>query len=741
MTQVLFYLLVLYILGRVFSTITGQKPSNQLLLDDIHASVKKMSGVWLIAIPLISFFAMIYNVCLTAIWFLFALAGLIVKVLGWIWSEVIVAGGYFIFQQLWHYIVVWPWRIFKMAFESIKPSFKWHYFKLGFWGLSLSLIIGFLGRFVTSNLGWWSGCELIFGLLSLIPIGIVLSNIISHYKGSNISNSELRNKYVKHVVFLLAAFFIFLAVEYSLIYLGSLTSMGYTFSALMAGGNIFVSFFIILNAGLLLFILSALPSFSQDYNGSNKELLKSFGSHLLHKWPQYLLAVPAMIIPGIIISIIPYFLSHGAIFVTQQISNAVYAEGITSAQKEVDSLKTCNYDDWANVDKLSDDSVKKEMIIDLNNIEKRAALSRLQCNSEYMNSFYNKHASVYGALPFLGVAAGYDSYSHYQKSITNNASYDTLPSSSAKTAENYKSNLDSNLIPSLTQEIKVSDSVLAKLQNDLEHACDTPRIQTISQEPKVGQTDVPTTTPTPVSIDQCTFKKENISKSISDETTNRTKLIALKVRAELISKHMGLVKEKINSLNDTGSLSANIGYFLITLWLCLIVAFCFAFITPLFAILNHSIYTFSDGTDKYFLIQKIEAANQINKNQPLLGLLLFPILLPLMISIVSYLGPVKTYSIDVINTLKLEPVCKKTNGLFQPIMSLFGFSNSCCNRSDGPAEMQNKTIENPTPSLMSASDSTVIPSEESNMNVTDSNFNTEIQIQTDTSAAVAPTTE
>ena len=690
---VLLCVLALYLLGRIYSSISGDKPTSLLKLKDIHESVKKMSGVWLISIPFISFFAMIYNVCLFAVWFILALIGLLTKVVGWIWTEIVIAGGYFLFQQLWHYFIIWPWTILRMAFESIKSAFSWAYFKIGLIGLFLSLAIIFTGRYFISTFEWWDGLDVLFVILSLIPIGVAISYIINSRNGNRQSNLNVRNNYIKHVSVLVIAFLMFFVIEYILIYAGSLTSIGYSFSALMAGGNIFVSFFIILNAGLLLFILSALPSFSQDYTGTNKDLLKNFGSHLLHKWPQYLLALPALIIPGIIISIIPYFLSQGAISVTKEVSNKVYNKRIVSANKDISELKEVNYADWYDVEKMSDDSIKKEMSIDLENISKKAALARLNINHDYMTAFYNKHSSYYGAAPFFAMSMGYDAYSKNQDALIKTDLYVIGSSNLSEGVPKLKNNLDSNVIPNFQKDLVTIESSLAKLNEDIIHACDPPALIQ-SPENKPTDSNIPeiATTP-PAPIDECTAKKNDISNQIDEANQSKIKITANKARAEMISKHFGVVNEKINRLDQSNSLAAKIGYFLITLWMCLIMAFCFAFIIPLFAILNHGIYMYSDGSEKYYLIEKIEAAYQKNKNQPLLGLLLLPFLFPVLMSLYSFLNPIKSYTKEVIDSVKAETIYKKTNQLMGSFMSIFGMSSSCCEKDNGQCEMKEEKLK------------------------------------------------
>ena len=670
---------VLFLIGKAYSTISKKSPSNLLELKEINASVKKMSGGWWFLIPFISLLALVYNVTVTAVWFVLEALNLLMRIIAWVWTEVIISAGYFLFKLFWHYCISWPWKILRMAFDSIRPSFKWSYFKIGFLGLALSFLIAFLGRYLTNTFNWWHGINLFFAIVSIIPIGLSISHIVfSRKENSQSDNKTIRNKYLSHLIFLLVTFLIFICIECGIIYLGSLTTMGYALSALFAGGNIITSLFIILNAGLLFFALSALPSFSQDYGGTNKELLKSFGTHLMHKWPQYILALPAMVIPAIIVSIIPYFLSQGASFVTEKASNRVYEHRIFEAENEASKNETFNYADWLNVTQYPDDQVKKLMVKDINQVKNDAELSMLKKNQAYMTMFYNRHASCYGAAPAIALAYGFNEYSNYQNRLTNTEPYDQLPSASTVAIVDLQNKLDKNVIPEYENNIKEYESTLRNLDDNLTHACDSIADNNNTPPPAVTDT-TKASQQSSAALDNCELKKREIRDEIEGTEKNKNTAIASKARAEMISKHLLAVKREMDEIRETGTASEKTGHFLITLWMCVIMAFAFAFLIPLFAILNHSVYSHSDGSSKYYLIQEIEAANQINKNQPLMGLLLLPFLFPLLMMLHAFVHPAIKYTKSAFKIVKMEALYNKLHDLASPIKSFIINNNNGSN--------------------------------------------------------------
>jgi hypothetical protein len=169
---ILSIIFLFYLLGIVYSTITGKKPGNTISVNEINNSTTGKGNGWAILTPIAGLLALAYNFFITSFWAISVLIHFIASILKWIWNEVIIAGGYFIFKIIWHYCVKWPWKVFLLAFNKIRDAAKWKYFLIGSISISTSLFITFFGKFLVQTFEWWNGLNVIAGILAIIPIGV-----------------------------------------------------------------------------------------------------------------------------------------------------------------------------------------------------------------------------------------------------------------------------------------------------------------------------------------------------------------------------------------------------------------------------------------------------------------------------------------------------------------------------------------------------------------------------------------
>ena len=179
MNQILFWsptVVGLAVLGLIFQSYRNDKPEWAL---DFKAFSTKLKGYWTPLFLLVAPLAFIYNVLATAAYAVLvlfewgvALVRWIIGILLWIWNKgflwywrnVIVIPVVLVAKLLWHYVVQWPWRIYKVAYDEIKGSFDRPGMRVGW--LSMSLVFALLGT------GWWgaawSGEEGVFFLSILL---------------------------------------------------------------------------------------------------------------------------------------------------------------------------------------------------------------------------------------------------------------------------------------------------------------------------------------------------------------------------------------------------------------------------------------------------------------------------------------------------------------------------------------------------------------------------------------------
>ena len=321
----------LYAISRLYSSVTGKTPSSRFNLAELKEAFQKNSGVWWFMVPISGALILFFEAVVSVLWFLgeilhlgTALIRLVITIVKWIYNEVVLGGFYFLWKLIWHYLICIPWKWFLEAFRLLGSASKWSSYKIATVGIFASLIIAFLGRYINSFMGADSTAVQSFiqqatTLLSIIPIGMAASMIAFNRKNDNATWKGQGMNYAKIAAAILVPMIALIGTEYLLINLGSRTSFQFSLSTLLAGGSLFASFLILINSILIIFVISALPSFANDYSGDLKGVYRAFLSHLYYGWVSYLLAIPAIIIPAFILSIIPGLITQGMTYFTQEL--------------------------------------------------------------------------------------------------------------------------------------------------------------------------------------------------------------------------------------------------------------------------------------------------------------------------------------------------------------------------------------------------------------------------------------
>lgn len=145
---ILFVFVALAFLGFLRSVATGLKPSFILDQKRIHEEWLTRSSFSALLLPIMGFFIFIFNAFAWAIYGLISIVefiGFIFRAIWWailwLWNEFIHPVVFFIVKLVWHYLVIWSWRFFKLAITRIPEAFNVQTFKKGFISvLSLSFI-------------------------------------------------------------------------------------------------------------------------------------------------------------------------------------------------------------------------------------------------------------------------------------------------------------------------------------------------------------------------------------------------------------------------------------------------------------------------------------------------------------------------------------------------------------------------------------------------------------------------
>lgn len=631
--KIILGVLGLYAISRLYSSVTGKMPTGRFNLSELKDAFQKNSGVWWFMVPISGLLILFFEAIVSVIWFLgellqlaVAVVKLLITIAKWIYNEVIIAGFYFLWKLIWHYLVCIPWNWFREAFKLIGDAAKWSNYKIATIGIFASLILAFFGRFINSFMGQEHLTIQAFiqnatTLLSIIPIGMAASMIAFNRKNNGAAWRTQGLNYAKLAAAILIPMIGLIGIEYLLINAGSRTSFQFSLSTLLAGGSLFASFLILINSILIIFVISALPSFANAYSGDLKGVYRAFLSHLYYGWVSYLLAIPAIIIPAFILSIIPGLVTQGMTYFTQKATDYVYEQRIASITED-SKESMVPYADWCNVDSISNDSLNKLMEADMRLLSVRVALNGVGRGQAYLDSSYSSFANRNGAVTVGLLAFMYNSYSEMinenlkAQPMSTEADSDSSFTLLSKEYKNEVAEMDSTIVR--------NNKSIASWQAEKAAVCSGSA--PVIEEPLAPAPPEPIAIqdPTPVidvPADACDAERQRINGILSDLQTETDKLVLMKARKEAVIAHLNKMQEDANGMVGNENLAKHLGYFFMSIWMCALAAIAMGYVLSIYAHLNHAVYESIDHSD-WLITTQIRDAHAANKNQPLLGLLL-----------------------------------------------------------------------------------------------------------------------
>ena len=592
--EILSFLGGLYLVARVYSSIFKISPKHELSLKELTQSIQNMSGVWWFLIPFIGVGVLIYNLSVNALWVIGELIGWGVKAIQWIYQEVIVAGLFLIAKTVWHYIILWPWRIFSEGFSWIKPSLSLQNFKIGFISLFAALSLVFLGRYLEMGLHWPNWITMLVELLSVIPLGVGAGQLIlaNGKNKSAVDSKEIRNKYVKHLGYLLGLFGLLIFGEISIIWLFSFSGFASTLSALWIGGNIITSILLILNGLLLVFTISVLPSFSMDNDSDLKSFISSYWEYLKVKGLHHFLAMGGSVIPAIILCLVPYYLMSGSMFVAGQLTGEVKSLRL---ENDKDSAYNFSISKLRSLTATNDSQLTVDLKKHSDYVNSAGSNSDVIRNFDYLNSFYSRRGAEYAAAP-IGLAVA--EYSYYMTHAKNYLNSERMPSAEP---------IDTNAFKEEISMLKANNDELKQIVEPV--AVDS-AVTAVAQADDV----VPAT-----SVDSAGSVVAVIPPANND-ATNQNKLQI--ERNNKIIAHLSELRKNSISSGGIVSLSDKLAFLIYSLWLAAAIAASLALGFVLFVLYQRNIYGDKVADSSWYITGLITEAQSKNKNQPLLALVL-----------------------------------------------------------------------------------------------------------------------
>jgi hypothetical protein len=635
-------ILGLYAASRLYSSVTGKTPSSRFNLAELKEAFQKNSGVWWFMVPISGALILFFEAVVSVLWFLgeilhlgTALIKLVITIVKWIYNEVVLGGFYFLWKLIWHYLICIPWKWFLEAFRLLGAASKWSSYKIATVGIFASLIVAFLGRYINSFIGADSMAVQSFiqhatTLLSIIPIGMAASMIAFNRKNGNATWKAQGMNYAKIAAAILVPMIVLIGTEYLLINLGSRTSFQFSLSTLLAGGSLFASFLILINSILIIFVISALPSFANAYSGDLKGVYRAFFNHLYYGWVSYLLAIPAIIIPAFILSIIPGLVTQGMTYFTQEATDYVYEQRIANITED-SKENMVPYSQWCNVDSISNDSLNKLMEADKRMLSVRVALNGVGRGQSYLDSSYSSFANRNGAVTVGLLAYMYNSYADIvnenlkAQPMNTEANSDSSFVKEAKAYQAEVAEMDSSVVR--------NNKSIASWQEEKAMVCS---IAPIVEEPAPMPVEpVIVEEPMPeVLVDGCDAERQRIDGIISDIQAENTKIGQMKERKLAVIGHLTKMQEDANGMVGNEKVAKHLGYFFMSIWMCALAAIAMGFVLSIYSHLNNVVFDSVDNT-AWLITTQIKDAHSANKNQPILGLLLTCVTALMLFGLVS----------------------------------------------------------------------------------------------------------
>lgn len=633
-TIIIAIVIALYLLSKLYSTLFNVSSSNSYDLSKSLGKIKTGASWTALLLPFIGLFVLLYNIGNDIIWFLGELIRWAVKGAMWVYSELIVEGLFLIVKTLWHYLVVWPWTLVKISFSQIIPSSKRKPFLIGMLGLWLAGVLVFAGRYLTEHADVPTYWESILTLVSLLPIGLAIGkvSILASEDVQNTKGWSLR--YIKHFFLLFGAGAVLILALVTIIRLSSQSDFSPALSSLAVGGTLLGSGLMMIFSVFFVLMLSALPSFSQHYSGKLTQFYGAFGNHLWKNGLRYLIAFPAMLIPAILITLMPYYLSRGAGFIAKKTTISVLENRNEILSDSLSKMTQSDYGSWLNFSAIDDDSLQKLMAADQSRRGLKLEQSNLASNATYLMKFFDGVSDSIGAAP---VGAALYFFNTYEDRVDSATQAQPFTSSQIDTMAFHKNIEDSrSKIAEVKQEITSTENEIGKMREELDLVC----VEQLEDEIPAPEMEENQEQDSLAEFDECQYKRDQINGRIALAEAEKQTLDSQAVRLNLVLSFLKeeLSKAKVSQLKMETSWP--VAQFLLGIWASLLLAISFAFALVLFARVNHLIYNQYDKTNPRYIFDEIEMARAKNPNQPLLGLAFWSVLFLFYVGTESKYNPI-----------------------------------------------------------------------------------------------------
>lgn len=334
---ILIIFITLVFLGFFRSVATGLKPTFILDQKRIHEEWLTRSSFSALLLPIMGFFIFIFNAFAWAIYGLISIVefiGFIFKAIWWailwLWNEFIHPVVFFIVKLVWHYLIIWSWRFFKLAITRIPEAYSVQTFKKGFISvLSLSFIALFFIYLSNILQQEWILIVMVFALL----FGVTFFSLFTLYDDEKRRFDEFWTKMVMSKLGILV-----IACIVSASVIVALHMFAETAIQIPALGIAYPISIILFMVAVVAIISAAVtnaiaPAYTKENNGNFDE--KGFLINTGIRLPRLIGSAPFLIIGGIITSLLTIIIGTFLWWSTNTVKETFCVEAQSKLESEL----------------------------------------------------------------------------------------------------------------------------------------------------------------------------------------------------------------------------------------------------------------------------------------------------------------------------------------------------------------------------------------------------------------------
>lgn len=321
----------------IVSKITGSSPKELFNFQRSEKFFNKGGLRDLIRIPVV-LFAFVQDVIVWAIWGIYQVFVLftdtvyfIKELVFWILHAIIwflkqlLPFWRIVYKMVLHYLIKWPWWIYKYAFRTIRKTYNWNILKISLTGTFITLFTFQAFYFLDVNFDM-RGVVYIGVILALLPLSWVFGEIssIRGQKLMHVSYKDVKKRFrngiesVRDILVFIALFVVLLLAEAGLDALGLIPNAGIIFLGITLNISFVINIMLLFLVVLIVFGTFVLPTYRlyNDFDQPNLKNIYKLFRHICRRSIQYVSGlIPATFfgaissIPALIAVLIVLFLT------------------------------------------------------------------------------------------------------------------------------------------------------------------------------------------------------------------------------------------------------------------------------------------------------------------------------------------------------------------------------------------------------------------------------------------------